>query len=376
MRSSITFGKLLGIPIGISYSWFLTLALVTYVLYDQLSAELPRWGAGPLFGLAGVAGLLFFGSVIAHEMAHSLMAASRGVPVRGITLFLFGGVSHITREARRPWGEFIIAVVGPLLSLALGGAFLGVAYFIAPVFLPGALGDAVLVVTLLLGWTNLALGVFNLLPGFPLDGGRVLRAGLWGLTGNYWLSTRIAVLFGQAFAVIMSLLSVVVFLQTGNPINLWPILVGAFLFVAATGARGAAKDRLRLRSVTAGQAASTSVVPGTMTVEDAVNLHLLRNGRSSALVMTDGDIVGLLTLRGLRRVPKSAWGVALTMQAMTPLSPLPGIDAAQPASEAMEALEEDEGAPAAVVTSGGRVVGVITRSDLYAYLQMRQALDL
>ena len=308
MRSSISLGRIFGISVGVSYSWFIILAIVSYVVYGQLSLELPRWGTGPLVGLAGATGILFFGSILAHELAHSVVATRSGVPVRGITLFLLGGVSHISREARRPWGEFIIAVVGPLLSLAIGGIMLAVALYAAPALPRGSLRDGLIVVSFLIGWTNLALGVFNLLPGYPLDGGRVLRAGIWGLTGNYWLSTTIAIFLGQALAVVMSLGSVVFFLRTGNLLHLWPILVGAFIFLAASGAKSTARDRRQLRGISAGEVVSTEAVHGTLTIAEAVNLHLLRSGRSAVLVELEGITVGLLDLRTVRRLPWDIWG--------------------------------------------------------------------
>lgn len=376
MRSSISLGKIFGISVGVSYSWFIILVIVSYIVYGQLSLELPRWGTGPLVGLAGATGILFFGSILAHELAHSLVATRSGVPVRGITLFLLGGVSHISREARRPWGEFIIAVVGPLLSLAIGGAMLAVALYAAPALPRGPLRDGLIVVSFLIGWTNLALGVFNLLPGYPLDGGRVLRAGIWGITGNYWLSTTIAIFLGQALAVVMSLASVAFFLRTGNLLHLWPILVGAFIFLAASSAKSTARDRRQLRGVSAGEVVSTEAVHGTLTIAEAVNLHLLRSGRNAVLVELEGVKVGLLGLRTVRRLPRDIWGVATTFQAMTPLSSLPAIDAASDAWDAMEALEEDEALPAVVVTRDGLAEGVITRGDLFAYMQVRRALDM
>ncbi len=376
MRTSIRLGRIFGIPVGVSYSWFLILALVSYLVYGQLVVELPRWGVGPLIGLAGATGFLFFGSILAHEMAHSLVATRSGVPVRGITLFLLGGVSHITRESRRPWGEFTIAVVGPLLSLVLGGVLLGVAYYAAPALLSGRLREGVIVVCVLLGWTNLALGVFNLLPGFPLDGGRVLRAGLWGLTGNYWLSTRIAIFLGQGLAVVLALGSVVFFLRTGNFIHLWPILVGAFIFLAASSARSTLRERERIRGVTAGQVASQWTVPGDMCIGDVVNLHMLPNGRSAILVETDGILTGYLHIQAIRRVPREVWGAALARQVMTPITELPTVKAHQTAWDVMEMLEEeDDGPPAVMVMSETVGIGVITRGDLYAYMRVRRALD-
>ena len=376
MRSSISLGRILGIPVGVSYTWFIILALVSYIVFGQLSLQLPRWGAFPLVGLAGATGLLFFGSILAHELAHSVMATRHSLPVRGITLFLLGGVSHITKESRRPWTEFIVAFVGPLLSLLIGGVMLVIAFIVAPIFLSGRLQEGVIVVTLLLGWTNLALGLFNLLPGFPLDGGRVLRAVVWGLTGNYWLATSIAVLLGQAFAVVLALGSVALFLRTGNLINLWPVMVSAFIFMAASSAKSAARDRRQLWDVTAGQVVSSEIVAAEMTIADAVNAHLMRKGRGAVLVGVDEIPVGVLHLQALRRLPRNVWSFAIVMQAMTPLSAFPRMDAGQRASDVMEVLEEDEGPPAVVVEQDGQVTGILTRADLYAYMQLRTALNL
>lgn len=376
MRSSIPLGRIFGIPVGVSYSWFIILAIVSYILYGQLSLELPRWETGPLIGLAGATGLLFFGSVLAHELAHSVVATRSGIPVHGITLFLLGGVSHISREARRPWGEFIIAVVGPLLSLAIGGAMLAVALYAAPALPRGPVREGLIVVGFLIGWTNLALGVFNLLPGFPLDGGRVLRAGIWGLTGNYWLSTSISIFLGQALAVVIALGSAAFFLRAGNLLHLWPILVGAFIFFAASSAKGTVRERRQLLGVHAGAVASTEAVQGTSTIADAVTQHLLRNGRNAALVELGGVKVGVLDLQEVRRFPRDSWGIATVLRAMTPLSSLPAVDGASEAWKVMEVLEEDDAPPVVVVGLDGEAEGVITRRDLFAYIQMRRALDL
>ncbi len=376
MRSSISLGSIFGIPVGVSYSWFIILALVSYVVFGQLSLQLPRWGAFPLVGMAGATGLLFFGSILAHELAHSVMATRHSLPVRGITLFLLGGVSHISREARRPWTEFIVAFVGPLLSLVIGGVMLAIAFIVAPIFLSGRLQDGVIVVTLLLGWTNLALGVFNLLPGFPLDGGRVLRAVIWGFTGNYWLATNIAALLGQTLALVIALGSIALFLRTGNIINLWPVMIGAFIFMAAASARSAMRDRRQLWDITAGQVVTEDVVAAEMTIADAVNAHLMRRGRSAVLVGVDEIPVGVLHLRALRRIPRSVWSFASVMQAMTPLSAFPSMDGRQRASDAIEILEEVDGPTAVLVEQDGQVTGLLTRADLYSYMQMRQAFKL
>ena len=348
MSANFSLGRILGIPVGVSYSWFVILALVSYIVFGQLSSQFPQWGMFPLAGMAAATALLFFVSVLAHELAHSLMATRHSISVRGITLFLLGGVSHISREAKRPWTEFIVAFVGPAMSFALSGLLMGFALYVAPALLEGRLRDGVIVVALLLGWTNLALGVFNLLPGFPLDGGRVLRAGIWGLTGNYWLATGIAVLVGQLFAVALALFSVYLFLQTGNVLTLWPILIGAFVFFAAESARRTARDHRRLTGVTVGEVASAGMLPVGAAVAYAIRARLVRG------------------------VPRDA---ASPVRPMDPLSSFPSIDAGEPALEALELLDEDAGPPCLVVVDGGRVVGIVTHGDLYDCMRARRALD-
>ncbi|MDE2900990.1 MAG: site-2 protease family protein [Chloroflexota bacterium] len=376
MGATFSLGRILGIPVSVSYTWFVVLGLVSYVLFGQLSMQLPRWDMLPLVGMAAATGLLFFVSVLAHELAHSLTATRHGIPVRGITLFMLGGVSHIAMEARRPWIEFTVALVGPALSLVLGGLLMGFAFYVAPAFLEGRLRDGVMVVAFLLGWTNLALGVFNLLPGFPLDGGRVLRAGLWGLTGNYWLATSIAVLVAQVFAVALTLLSIFLFIRTGNFLNLWPILIAGFVFYMAVSAKSAARDRRQLTGVTVGEVASADMVPADATIADAVRARLTRGGRAAVLVGVESVPAGVLHEQELRGVPRGVWGITSPMQAMVPLSSFPVVDAGEPAIEALEVLEDDDGPPCLVVVAGGRIVGIVTRSDLDDYLRGRRTLDM
>ncbi|MEE2656157.1 MAG: site-2 protease family protein [Chloroflexota bacterium] len=231
MRSTIHLCKLFGIPVGINASWFLVIFLITFLLQSQFHMEFPRWSTGQTWTLAGITGLLFFGSVLAHELAHSLVATIRGIPVHGITLFVFGGISNMAQEARHPWVEFVIAIAGPLLSIILGGVLVGVAY------LTFSWNNPVYIVALNVGWANLALGIFNLMPGFPLDGGRVLLAIIWGTTGNYQLAITIVTRIGQGLAILFIAGSVAWFLKSGEVVHLWMLLIGLFLFSAASSGR-------------------------------------------------------------------------------------------------------------------------------------------
>ena len=180
MRSGIRLGSILGIPITIDYSWFLIFALITYTIALGYETAYPELGSVGHWGLALATSLLFFISLLLHELSHSVVARAKGIPVQGITLFLFGGVSRITREAERPGTEFAIAIVGPATSAVLGLVFWGFYFLLARLELP-YLAEASVYLMLI----NFALAVFNMLPGFPLDGGRVFRALVWRVTGSY-----------------------------------------------------------------------------------------------------------------------------------------------------------------------------------------------
>ena len=372
MRSTIRLGKIFGIPVGINSSWFLVIVLITFLLQSQFSVEFPRWNAGQTSLLAGATGLLFFGSVLAHELAHSVVATTRGIPVRGITLFVFGGVSNIAHEARRPWVEFIIAVAGPLLSMVLSSVLLGVVFFTPTINRP------LYVVLEFLGAINLALGIFNLLPGFPLDGGRVLRAIIWGYTGDYRLATEIASRVGQGLAVIFIVLSVVWFIVSGDLIHLWPLLIGMFLYSAASSARSEVRQRERYRDVTAKHVADVScaIVDSATLVAEVVERQIFGQGQTCFLVNDGESPVGVLHLQTIRAMPEALWRATTTSQAMTPLDTLPQIDPDTSVADLLEHFEDDNPPSAILLVSDGEVSGAVTRLDIDRYLKTRQDLGM
>ena len=227
MGASLRLGRVFGIPIEINISWVLVFLFLTYLLAGQFDDARLRWPVAQRWTVAMITVVLFFLSVLAHELSHSVMALSKGIPVRGITLFIFGGVSRLEREPQRPLTEFMVAVVGPLLSIALAVIF-GAVWFLL-----GRGDSPVEVVLLLLAWTNLSLGVFNLVPGYPLDGGRLLRAAIWGITGNHRKATRIAAGMGQAVGIAMVVggVTLAVFMEPVD--GVWLGIVGIFLFSMA-----------------------------------------------------------------------------------------------------------------------------------------------
>jgi len=227
MGASLRLGRVLGIPIEVNISWVLVFLLLTYLLAGQFDDTRLRWPLAQRWGVATITVVLFFLSVLAHELSHSVMALCKGIPVRGITLFLFGGVSRLDREPQRPLTEFIVALVGALISIVLAVIF-GAAWYLL-----GRGDSPVEIVLLLLAWTNLSLGVFNLVPGYPLDGGRLLRAGIWGFTGDHHKATQIAAGMGQAVGLAMVLGGVLLAVLTEPVDGIWLGLVGMFLFSMA-----------------------------------------------------------------------------------------------------------------------------------------------
>jgi Zn-dependent protease len=228
MGASLRLGRILGIPVEINASWLVVFLLLTFVLAQEFSEANLNWPAAQRWLVAIVMVVLFFMSVLIHELSHSILARSKGIPVQGITLFIFGGVSRLSREPNRPLTEASVAIVGPVTSLLLAGVFGGVWYLL------GASDSGLGVVLFLLAWGNLTLGVFNILPGYPLDGGRVLRAIVWGLTGNRRRGTYVATRAGQAIGGLTVLTGVAMGVFGSILDGVWIAIVGAFLFSVAT----------------------------------------------------------------------------------------------------------------------------------------------
>ena len=237
MGKSLRVCRVFGIPVEINATWIIIFLLLTFLLVNRFDSSSLRWPAAQQWAVAVVTVVLFFLSVLAHELSHSLVALSRGIRVRGITLFLFGGVSLLEREPERPWEEFLVAVVGPLTSIALAAAAAGILQYMSPGSWPWSprIGSSADMVAFLLAWWNLSVGIFNMLPGFPLDGGRVLRAVVWAGSGSHLTATKVAARCGQAVGVLL-ILGGIYYAVRGNLMDgVWGAVIGAFLFSVATG---------------------------------------------------------------------------------------------------------------------------------------------
>jgi Zn-dependent protease/predicted transcriptional regulator len=370
MVKGLRIGRVFGIEITIDPSWLVIAFLFTWSFYVQFGLRFEDLAQAPILITAIGTALLFFGSVLLHELSHSVMAMRLGVPVEGITLFLFGGVSKMKMEANRPRDEFLIAVVGPLTSIALAGVF-----WLVVTLTSGLLSPLVLFALGYLGWLNLLLGIFNLLPGFPLDGGRVLRSILWRSSGSLVTATRGAARGGRIIASILIALGLVsVF--TGNLGGLWMAAIGWFLLQAAGAADQDVVVRSFLEEVTAGDLMSPELVsiPFDSTIEEAVDDYFLRYDHSAFPVVSE-ERSGLLTLRAVRQIPKDQWGVRQAWSAMTDLRDACTVEPATPMNRVMEKIREME-QDRVLVVEDGRILGIITPRDVARWVQRSQELGL
>ena len=379
LDSSIKLGKILGIPIGVNYSWILVFFLFIFLLARQFSQNQPGWDAPQIWSTALVTTVLFFLSVLAHELSHSLLAVRKGIPVIGITLFVFGGVSQLSHEARRPMTEFLIAVVGPLTSILLAVVFGGLKFALSPgnpnwediLFNPGR--TSVEVITLLLAWINLSLGLFNLLPGFPLDGGRVLRAAVWGLSGSYWRGTQVAARAGQFLGGLI-IATGLVWLYSGNSFQaIWFALIGLFLFSAATSSYRQGRNRESMRSFRVADALNTNwfSLPSETALGSPLVSHGLAGPEAIIGVLADNRIQGVVTRQNLALIPAGSSPFATLGQVMVPLASLPSVGPAEGIYDAMERMEND-GLTRLAVVSDGRLLGFLNKEEVLRFMARKR----
>ena len=357
MDSSIRLGKVFGIPLGINYSWLIVFGLVIFLMSARFGDMYPQWPLASRWVIAVVTTALFFLSVVIHELSHSLVALAWGIPVRGITLFIFGGVSQLAREAERPLSEFLVSVVGPLASLVLALIF-GVAWYVA-----GNFSSYLSAVLFTLFAINLSLAIFNMLPGFPLDGGRVLRAGIWGATGNYWLATRLAIRVGQGLGLLM-VAGGVLWAFFGNLEAVWLALVGGFLLYVATSNYRQEAIRASLRNRRVIEAMPQGQVPLSGALPALSSEALLSLSRSNYIgILVYGPPYGIVTGQVYRRTPPSNLQAATLGELMNPLASFPVLSVDASALEALERMDEDEEQLVAVVREGVPL-GLVSRADL------------
>jgi Zn-dependent protease/CBS domain-containing protein len=365
--AGIRVGSIGGVEISLDYSWFIIFFLIlgTFagVVFPAQAPGVDRLGY-LVMGFVGAA--LFFISLLLHELAHAFMALRRGVGVEGITLFIFGGMARTERDASSPGDEFAIAVVGPLASFALAVLFYGLA-------LAGSAAGAPLAITVVaeyLGFLNLLLAIFNLLPGFPLDGGRLLRAILWRITGSMRKGTEIAANAGRALGFGLIGLGLFSLLVGGGLIGgLWLVFIGWFLGHAARSSYQQVLLQDMLSPLSAHQAMTSSpeTVAPDIPLEELVNSYFLRRPFNSFPVTEDGVPIGMVTLRQVKAVPRQNWSGKVVADLMTPLQDVVVVD---PETSMLDVLRKMQSAEVSrvLVAREWELVGIISSTDLARWL--------
>jgi Zn-dependent protease/predicted transcriptional regulator len=369
--SGLRIGRVFGIPIYVHPSWFVIFALITFSLATQFTRQHPHWSHAQHWYLGILTSLLFFGSVVFHELAHSVVALHYRMPVVSITLFVFGGVARIGREPDSAKREFNVAMVGPLSSYFLSGSF----WLLLRLF---PQNEMVAALAFWLAWVNFGLATFNLVPGFPLDGGRIFRALVWGLTHSYERATRLAAGSGRLIAY-----AIIVFgswrALSGDFIGgLWIAFIGWFLLTAAQESVA----QVAVRTALAGLRASDVMSHEIPTVGRDISLEeygqqILRTGRRCHLVISDGRLLGLMDVRALNSVPRNQWSGTSVQAAMIPRDKILSAAPDQPLLPLLERMIAAYVNQVPVMTgivdsvSGAQVVGMVTRDSILRVIQTR-----
>jgi Zn-dependent protease/predicted transcriptional regulator len=364
-------GRVLGIPIYIDFSWIIIFSLITYMLSQQFTKEHPQWTTSQHWAVGILTSLLFFGSVLFHELSHSVVAQRYKLKVVSITLFIFGGLARIAREPEKASQEFNIAIAGPIASGFLAGAF-----FLLTLIFP--YNQVVGALATYLWQTNLVLAIFNLLPGFPLDGGRIFRAIVWGATKDFSKATRVAGASGKLIA--YTLIAIGLWSAfNGRWGGIWTGLVGWFLLNAAQASVQQVTIRESLIGLTAADVMSNEVptIPGNMSL-DEYSGEVLRTGRRVHIVTSDDRLVGLMNVTALNTVPRDEWNINSVQAAMVPREKILWASPDEPLQRLLERLVAADVNQMPVVRHGedgaANIVGMVTRDAILRVIQTRSEL--
>ena len=366
-KNSIAIGRIFGIPVGVDYSWFLVFALFTWTFATgYYPAEFKNWSTVEYWTVGAVTAVMLFASVLLHELGHSWVAMRYKIPVRSITLYIFGGISQISAEPASALSEFWITIAGPMVSFILAGIF-ALLTLISSGFVP------LLALVKYLAYINLILGVFNLIPGFPLDGGGVLMAIVWGITHNRHRAILIASTVGNFFAYFFIIIGVFQ-IFSGNLLNgIWIAFIGWFLLNASSGQvrQERIKGLLSGHKVSEAMSRNYIAIESDTTLQYLVDEHILGGSRRSFIVEKEGQVIGMLTLHHLQGIPKDQWPVTTADQAMIPVSQLKQISLDTELWDAIEDMDLD-GVNQLPVLEAGQIQGVLTREDVISYLRKLQ----
>ncbi|HEY8786236.1 MAG TPA: site-2 protease family protein [Candidatus Limnocylindria bacterium] len=375
MPGSVRIARLFGIDINIHFSWILIFFLVVLNLADSFPQQFPRWSNQKGLLVASITAFLFFGSVLGHELAHSLVARRFQMSVSSITLFLLGGVANLRKEPPSAKAEFFMAIAGPATSVVIGVVGLGVSFLIDPRAAALSNAEAIQAVAAYLGTVNLYLAAFNMIPGFPLDGGRVLRSAIWAITGDRTKATTIAARGGQVVALAFGAFVFYEVIVLHEVTGLWFGLIAYFLWNAASSSL----QQERITSVVGGAKVGPlmttdfkSTSPGAMVGQVIRDLVLPMNLR--AIPVVSGDrFIGLVAIGDLRKVDQSRWAETPVEAVMTPAADLPTVLPDDPLGTALERFGATE-LPLLPVVKDGHLVGILYRESVIGYVRMQEML--
>jgi len=369
MRHSWRIGKIFGIDIYIDSSWFVIFILFSWVLAaNYFPHKYADWSPSIYWVVGITTSLLIFASVLVHEVAHSLVALRQGEKVRSITLFILGGVAQITEEPKNPIREFTMALIGPLTSLMVG-----IIFFVFAILTRGV-NVQVSASASYLGLINVALAIFNLLPGFPMDGGRVLRSIIWQITGNLRKATNIASKTGQGFAFFLMFIGI---LQTfrGNLSGLWLIFVGWFLHSAAVRGYHRVIVEAMLKGVSAEDLMSRDfeTVSGEIKVQELVDNHILKKKERVFFVVDKDNIQGIVCLDDVKAIPRREWPFKRVADIMTPREKLLFVSPQADGNKILNSITAKDIHQVPVI-EGNKILGIICRTDILRFIQLRSEL--
>ncbi|HEY7544801.1 MAG TPA: site-2 protease family protein [Blastocatellia bacterium] len=371
METDIKLGKLFGIEIGVSYSWFVIFFLITFSLWGDYKQKHSDWPDSWHVIAAVATSFLFFLSIVIHELSHSLLARAKGLPVHSITLFIFGGVSRIEKEAMNATTELLVGIVGPISSAALAGIFHLISQAVEE-------GSPIGAMTRWLAIINLTLAVFNLIPGYPLDGGRVLRAAVWGLTGDMRKATRVAIRVGQGFAYMFIIAGASLALASRENVvsGLWMAFIGWFLLNAAKSSQGAMVFEQAMRGARARDVMSAGMptVPADISLEEFFEHYLMRTGQRCFMVNRNGDLLGLITTHELKAEPRERWTQLTVERAMRPIETVQHVTPDADLQSVVELMEKEDLNQVPVIGEYG-LEGMIRRENIVRFIKTRAEFD-
>jgi Zn-dependent protease/predicted transcriptional regulator len=374
MHSSIRLGRLFGIEVGLHYSWFIIALLITMSLGSQFQSSHAEWGSTVIWSLSTLTALLFFVTLLAHELSHALVARTRGLTTKAITLFALGGVAQIEKEPEDAKTEFLVGIVGPFSSAVIGCLSLAVAWALG--WRMGAAPETSLhAMFVWLGYINLSLAAFNMIPGYPLDGGRILRSILWLASGNVQVATRRAATVGKIIALLFIAFGIFRFFGGAGFGGLWIAFIGWFLLQAASASYSSVALTEGLKGVQVRDIMTSDCVTldGNMNVEQFVEHYLLKSGRRCFVVQQNGEIAGIVTPHEIKELERPRWPYMTLTDVMRPLDQIHTVTPVTPVMEALETMGRDDVNQLPVV-SGSHLDGIITRANVVQFLQTRAEL--